>query len=229
MPQPTSATAAPTSSLAVHAIERRQPLLQDVRHVARPQHGADRAEQAARVLAPFDAAARQERLFDLRLRGIDCANGFDCAADVDVTVLLGEGHRLLGRKLESLPGRLIGQVAGGRILREPFARVAFRNPGFFCKRRACDRPDAVHCLVKAEPHAGSHERHADRGADIADHLHHELSEFVRIGHGVISLLRFCCAVPPLEGGDPCSLRDEARKSKHAFLRTRASSFALRES
>ena len=46
------------------------------------------------------------------------------------------------------------------------------------------------------------------GAEIADHLHHELSEFVRIGHGVRSPLRFCCAVPPL-GGGPCTSRDKA--------------------
>ena len=66
-PQPTSATLAPACSLRQHAVQRRQPGLDDGVDIARPEEGADGAEQAAGAFAPGDAAAGAEGRLDLGL------------------------------------------------------------------------------------------------------------------------------------------------------------------
>ena len=61
-PQPTSATLAPASSFALHAVERRDPLRDQVGPVAGPEEPLGAAEQAVVVLVPAHAVAAAERL-----------------------------------------------------------------------------------------------------------------------------------------------------------------------
>ena len=54
-----------------HAVERRQPLGDQMRAVAGTEEALDAAEQAVAVLAPVQALAGLERLGELRLVVID--------------------------------------------------------------------------------------------------------------------------------------------------------------
>src|SRR6516165_10964833 len=53
--------------LRFDSVKRRQPVLYDVVHVARPEERACRAEQTARRIAPAHAGTGAERMLDLWL------------------------------------------------------------------------------------------------------------------------------------------------------------------
>ena len=66
--------------------------------VARPEETRDRAEHAAGLVAPGDAAAGLERRLHLGLIVEQRRHQVEAAHHVDRTVLVGEHHRLLGRQ-----------------------------------------------------------------------------------------------------------------------------------
>ena len=66
----------------MYAIESGQPVLHDIRSIARSQHRADRTEQAPGVITPIDPAARLEGGFDHRLRLIQSRDSIKPAAEV---------------------------------------------------------------------------------------------------------------------------------------------------
>ena len=83
-----------------HAVERRQPLGDQVGAVAGPEEPLDAAEQAVAVLAPVQALAALEGFGELRLVVIDRRQQAEAAGHGDRAVLVGEHRRLLGRHRE---------------------------------------------------------------------------------------------------------------------------------
>ena len=115
--------------LVDHAVERRQPLAQQVRLVAGPEEPLDAAEQAVAVLAPADALAGLEGLGQLRLVGEHGGQRIEAARHVDGAVLVGEHGGLLGRQRERAGRRVVGDEAGRRLRGQPLAHVALVRAG----------------------------------------------------------------------------------------------------
>jgi hypothetical protein len=77
------------------------------------------------MIAPINPAAGLECIFDQRLRLVQSSDSVKSTAQEEWTFFVREYHRLFRRQLESSAGGFVSQIAGGRVLREPFAGVAF--------------------------------------------------------------------------------------------------------
>ena len=148
--------------LGYDAIQSGQPVLDNIRGIARSQHRTDRAEQAPGVITPIDPAAGLEGRFDQRLRLIQSRDSVKSAAQEEWTFLVREYHRLFWRQLKSSAGRVVSQIARGRVLREPFAGIAFGDVCLVGELYAGHRAGPVHCLVEIKAYADPHQRHAYR-------------------------------------------------------------------
>src|SRR5262249_423782 len=109
----------------------------------------------------------------------DCVKS---ATHKEWTFFVREHHRLLRRQFEPSAARVIIQIAGGRVLREPFAGVAFGDVCLDSELCAGHRSGAVHSLVETKAYTDSHQRHTDRRAEIAHHLSGELLKFLFVDH-----------------------------------------------
>ena len=160
-PQPTSATVAPRSSFADDAVQRRQPGSHEVVVIARAEEASRRAEQALRLIAPADALAGAERRFDQRLVFQHDRRHIEGALQIDGTVGLGEHHRLFGRQGELARWRLVFEIAGRSLMRQPLARIAFGDVRLRRQLRRRHRTLLFERLVEAELVADAHQRHAE--------------------------------------------------------------------
>ena len=81
--------------LLLHAVERRDPLGDEVARVAGAEEALGAAEQPVVVLVPAHALAAAERLGDAVLVGVERGDQLEGAEDVERAVLVGERERLL--------------------------------------------------------------------------------------------------------------------------------------
>src|SRR5215813_3028417 len=117
-------------------------------------------------MTPIDPTARLEGRFDQRLRLIQGRDSIKSATEEERTFLVCEYHRLFWRQLKSSAAKVITQVPRGRVLCEPFARIAFGDVCFVSELRAGHRARAVHYLVKTKAYADPHQWHTYRRAEI---------------------------------------------------------------
>ena len=106
-------------------------------------------EQARRLLAPTDALAGAERRLDQRLVLEHNRREIKRALQINGAVSLREHHRLLGRQCERADRRVVVEIAGRSLMRQPFAGVAFgdarltRQFGRRCRAALLQRPGTV--------------------------------------------------------------------------------------
>ena len=180
--------------LGDHAVERRQPLADQMRVVAGPEEPLGAAEQAGMMLVPADALAGAEGLGDLGLvvehRGDDLVG----AGQEGRPALIGEHGGLFGGHVEALGGGVVGDVAGGGLRGQPFAQIAFGETGALGQLLGVGGALGER-FVDAEAVAENDQRRAHRGAHVADHAAEKLLKLCRIdGH--------CILLPPKKAMQP---------------------------
>ena len=94
-----------------HAVERRDPLGDEMGLVAGAEEPFGAAEEAVVVLVPPHPFARPERLGDLLPVGVERLDQLERTQHVDRALLVGERHRVLVRERVPVRLRVVGQVA----------------------------------------------------------------------------------------------------------------------
>ena len=152
------------------AVERRNPRLHDIVDIARTEERASGAEQAAGMIAPPHAGAFAKALLDLAL-GLDHRGGeFERAGQIDRAVAIDEHHALLGVQAEVAACRVVIDIAVRGLRQRPFADIAFVEPARAPRQLGSVRRPVAKRVEQAEPKADTHGRHAQRAAEIAQHL-----------------------------------------------------------
>ena len=168
--------------------KRRQPVLNDIVHIARSEERSGRTEQAPGGVAPTHARAGPKGTFDFRFAFDHRRDQIESAFEVDGTVLRDEHHGLLRRQAEGLRGTVEIDVAARCLSERPLAYVALRQPtGSLRQFGRRDRPVVVERLEQAEPQSQSHRRYAEGSAKVGKHLADERMKLV--------LIELCHAIP----------------------------------
>jgi hypothetical protein len=85
----------PLAQLLLDAIERRDPVLDDIVDIAWPKKGPGCAEEAACVIAPAHAGAAAKTFFNLGFSLDHRGDQVEGAGEINGAVAVGENHRLL--------------------------------------------------------------------------------------------------------------------------------------
>jgi hypothetical protein len=156
------------AQLRVDPVEGRNPVLDEVREVARPEEARDAVEELVVVLVPADAFACAERVGEL---GEDAARRdrrLEGADDERRAVGVREHQRLLGRELVAAAAGVVIHVAGGRLRIEPLAHVALARIGVRRKPGGRHRPLRRQRAIQSEPVADDHQRSGRYRAEVYD-------------------------------------------------------------
>jgi hypothetical protein len=169
-----------------HAVERRQPVGDQMGAVVGGERPLRAVEQVVVVLVPADAAARLKALGD-PLPAVDGGDrALDHPREVERAIVVGEHERVLDRQRVPVRLRVVGHVAAGRLGVEPLAHVALAGLGARGQPGGADRLPVGHRLVEAELVADRHQRRVERRADLAGHLVHERLEPCFVDEGKCS-------------------------------------------
>ena len=110
-------------------IERWQPFLHEMVLVGGAEEACGAAEQAFRAIVPTEALAAFERIGHLRLIEHHRRHQVADAAHEDRAVLVGEHHGLFGLHRERSRCRIVVDVSGRGLGRQPFAHATFVRTG----------------------------------------------------------------------------------------------------
>ena len=119
----------PALELLHHAVQRGQPFLHQMVLIACPEEARSAAEQAFAAPVPADALAGLEGIRNLRLIQKCRRDHVAERAEEHRAVLVGKRHDLLGLHREFAARRIIVDVAGCGLGREPLADITFRGAG----------------------------------------------------------------------------------------------------
>ena len=159
--------------LLLDAVERRDPLGDEVRLVARAEEALGAAEQAMVVLVPAHAAAAAEGLEDLVLIGVQRSDRVVYAEDVERALFVGERERVLVGQRVAVAVGVVGDVATSGLVAQPLAHGSLGDAGALGELFGGERAGSGHRPVQAELLPDDHQRCADDGAHIGDRLAHE--------------------------------------------------------
>lgn len=106
-----------------------QPLADQVGGVAGTEEPQHAGEQPAVVLVPAHAGPGAERVHEPVVIGVAGRDRLERAGQEDRAVLVGEHHGLLRGQLEGAVGRVVGDIAAGRLVAEPLPYVPFGGAG----------------------------------------------------------------------------------------------------
>ena len=173
----------------LHAVERGNPRRQQVAVVAGSEETLGADEAAGVVFAPADATWRTARVCENVLHFGEIAEERlnDVVRTVQVRRAFRVGEResgFIGQR-ERLFRRVVGEIAAGCLIHQPFAHIAFVRAGFGSELGGGHCPRAGHGPVQAEFFADDHEGNAHRGGDVGQGLAHERMQPI-----VVDLERF---------------------------------------
>ena len=134
-PQPTSAAVATGAEPGVDAVELRDPFGHEVSLVAGAEQPLGADEETAVVFVPSDTASGAERVHERVGVDVGRHDAGEAAGQERRAVLVGERERLFGRELVGPRRRVVGDVAAGGLVVEPFAHVPLVGPGLRRERR----------------------------------------------------------------------------------------------
>ena len=166
----------PSPQLILDALERRDPLADQVGAVPRTEELLGPEKQLRVVLMPAEPFARPEPLGDLLPVLVRGADDVVAAEQVDRAVLVGERHRLLRRKLERIRSRVVFDVTAGSLGRSPLTDVALPDPAALGNLGRRQRPGPRHGLPQPELAAKHHQDAVHRRAHVGHSLAEELLE-----------------------------------------------------
>ena len=165
--------------------ERGQPGRHEVALIGGAEEAPDGAEQAGRLPSPADALAAAERALHQRLVVHQRGRHVEAALHEERPLGVGEEHRLLRRQGEASAAGIVGQIAGGRLMREPFPGIAFGHARLRCQLGRGHGSPGLERLVEAQPVTETDECHAAGTAEIAEHLAYHLVK-LRLVHAACS-------------------------------------------
>jgi hypothetical protein len=153
----------------------------DVRRRAQP---FDPAAQVGAVRVGWHAATGDERVDDCRQRRRDAVHPLQDRAQGRRCVVDGQHGHVRGRQGERAVGRVVGQVAGGRERRRPFAGVPLDDSRAGRELRRGRRPALGERPEQSEPVAEGGHEHRDRGRAVGEHPLRERADR-RFVHGCL--------------------------------------------
>ena len=175
--------AAAGGELLVHAVERRDPGLDDVGAVAGLEEAPAAVVDVVVVLVPAEAGTGLERVRDVVARVGGAERELEGAADEGRAGGVGEHERLLGRHRVALVAGVVVDPAAGGLGREPLAHVALAGAGALGEAGRGQRPAGGELAEEAEAVADGDERGVDRGAELDDGLAEEGVEALLVERG----------------------------------------------
>src|SRR5512132_1488831 len=164
----------PGGQLVADAVEVRDPGVDQVGRVPGPEEALGALPQVGVVLAPADPAAGPERLGDPRLVLGGGGGHLEGAGHEGGAGLVGERERLLLGEQVAVAGRVVRDVAAGRLAGQPLGDVALAGGGAGGQLRRGGRAGRGQRLVEAELVAGDHGGRVERGPQVGDEAAKEL-------------------------------------------------------
>ena len=169
--------------LLLHAVERRDPRVDEVRVVARAEEPLTPDMHVGVVLVPAVAGAAARGIHDV-LRVVDGAEG-DLEEPGQERRAVGIGHRerVLGRQRVALRRGVVRDVGAGRLGVQPLARVGLGGLRALRQLRRRARPVVREVAVVAQLVAHDDERRVECRADLVDGAEDEAHELVGVDLG----------------------------------------------
>ena len=167
----------------LHAVEGRDPRLDQVAEIRRAEEPLDAVEERVVVLVPADALAGAERLGELVDDPAGGDRGLERADEERRAVLVGERHRLLGRQRVQARFGVVGDVARRGLRVQPLADVALGGPGLRGKTRGRERANGRQRAEQAQTVADHDERSDVGAAEVDDGAADELIELLFVDDG----------------------------------------------
>jgi len=164
------------AELGLDAVKGRDPRRGQVRVVAGAEEPLAPVEDVLVVLVPADARARPEGLGDCGLVPRRAGHELEGAGQEGRAVLDREGHGLLRGQAVAPAGRVVLDVAAGRVGGEPLAHVALRGVRALGEVGGRGRAAIGQRLVEPEPVADDDHRGAEHRAEVADGAMDEVHE-----------------------------------------------------
>ncbi len=171
------------AQLRLHPVERGDPRLDQVAEVGRAEEPLDAVEHAVIVLVPADALAGAERLGEPVDDPAGRDRGLEGADDEGRAVLVGEGHRLLGRQRVAARLGVVGHIARGGLRVQPLADVALGGGGLRGEGRGGERAVGRQGTEQAQAVA-DHDQRGDVGAaEVDDGAAEQLVQLLLVDDG----------------------------------------------
>ena len=164
-----------------HAVKRRQPRAHQIRAIAGAEEALCAAEQAMVVRVPAQAFARAEGFDDLVFVEPERSRDLEGRRHENGALLERQHHRLRRRQSVSLLLGIVGDIAAGCLVGEPFADIALANAGCLGERHRSAGAEVGHRLIQAEL-APDIDQHAGKsGAQVGNDLADEGFDLARRG------------------------------------------------
>ena len=141
--------------LFLHTVKRRDPGRDEAGGIAGLEELLTADEDVRVVLVPAQAAARSEGFGDPRFGLQRSERQHECAWRVDVAVWISQRIRLLLGHRVAIRGRVVFDVAAGRLAAQPFGDVTRAGTRAHRQLVGARRPGGQ-CLVQAEPVTDDH-------------------------------------------------------------------------
>jgi hypothetical protein len=163
---------------AVTPFQRRQPGCDEAVVIARPEETSRGAEEALRLFAPANPLATANSRLDQRLVLHHHHRDLKPALHVNGTIGLGEYHRLFGQQSESTAVRVIWEITGRCLMRQPLPRIALGDIRLCRQLARRHRPICIQRLIEPQPVTDARQGYTKRPAEIAEY---PADKFAKLG------------------------------------------------
>ncbi len=151
-----------------HARQSGNPCGGQVRRIGRQVEPLHARKDVLILMVVRHARSGPERMLDMPRRMRVAEGELEGAAEKHRARFVGQDRRVLIRKREAAGRAVIGDVAAGGLLGQPFPDVALGRSRPCGELRRRQRPGAGHGLVKTQPVAQHHHRQAHGGDEIVE-------------------------------------------------------------
>lgn len=158
----------------VDAIERREPVLDEVGGVARAEELFRPAKQTVMMLLPSQPRARAKSLRHSRFVVIDRRGGVKPSGHGDRAFRIREDRLLLLAHRKTAALRLVIDIARRSLVSQPLAHVSRIKPSALGQCRGIRRPDFSQSPVKAQAVAEDNQRAAHNCTQVSDQFPNQI-------------------------------------------------------
>jgi hypothetical protein len=172
-------------------VKGRDPRLDQVGRVAGAEEPLGALPEVGVVLVPAEAVAGADGLGDPRLVLAGRGGDLEGAGHERRAGLVGQGESLLLGQAVAVGGRVVGDVAAGRLAAQPLGQVALAGAGAGGQLGRGGRAGGGQSLVEAQPVAGDDRGRGEHRAQVGDEAVEKLVQLGLVdGHGANLLGRW---------------------------------------
>ena len=157
-------------------------MLDDIVDITGTKKHAGRTKQATGRIAPAHTRAVAKTVLHLAFRLDHRRSKFKRAAQINRAIGHREDHRLFGRYRERIAGRVVRNIAVGRLGQAPFPNIAFVQAARALGQFSSACRSFGQSIEQPEPKSNARGRHAHCAAKIAEHFADEFVKFCFVEH-----------------------------------------------